>query len=173
MKLKFYYENLKDINEWIKAADNKANFLVAFYSVLIGSLLVQMKNYIEIIKNCNCSVLFILISCFLLLSFFFIGKSFWHFYCVVHPRIAPRKYIKDKPKSNIFWGDIASVEFNEFKSKIQNQEINNLFSDILSQLYINSKICDEKFKNVKSAYRLILPTLISLIIYTVTLKIGG
>lgn len=173
MKLKFYHQNLRDINEWIKVADNKANFLVAFYTLVVGSLLVQLNEYIKIVENYKNIIIFIFINLFLLLTIIFIGKSFWLFYSAVHPRISSQRYIKNKQKSYVFWKDIASFEYNEFKLIIQDLEIDNLFNDILRQVFINSKICEEKFKNVENAYKLILPTLISLVIYTVILKIGS
>lgn len=170
---KFYYQNLQSINKWIKAADNKANFLVALYSVILASLFVQIGDYIKIVKDFNCGIVLILISFFLLLTIVFIGKSFWHFYRVIHPRIKSKEYIKDGPTSNIFWNDIAMREFGEFRASVGKIDDESFLIDVLSQVYINSKICDKKFKNVKAAYNLILPTLISTINFTIILKIGG
>lgn len=171
--LKFYHQNLQHINEWIKLADNKTNFLIALYTAIIVGLLVQVSDYIKIAKNCSCSALLVVITFFLMLTLFLIGKSFWHFYRVINPRVEPNQYIKDIPQSNIFWGDIASVKFDEFRTSVEKINIDDLFEDIIRQVYINSRISTEKFDNVKSAYYLVLPTLLCLVISTIFLKIGG
>ena len=53
---------------------------------------------------------------------------------------------KTKTKSILFFGSIAQLSINNYKSKILNKKERNLIKEILEQAYINSVICNKKFK---------------------------
>ena len=49
-------------------------------------------------------------------------------------------------KSMFFFGTIATLPLNDFKSKTMDMNDKELTKDILEQVHINSRICSAKFK---------------------------
>lgn len=49
-------------------------------------------------------------------------------------------------KSLIHFSSISNNSFNDFKRRVTNQSENSMLNDLLSQIYINSSICHDKFK---------------------------
>ena len=58
-------------------------------------------------------------------------------------------------KSNIFFGHIASHENQQaYLSRIEATNLNKYIEDLVSQIYINSKICEQKFKNYNKGVKI-------------------
>ena len=98
----------------------------------------------EVIKNINFSdVLYIL---FIVLS---IGIIFWGLYKLIKVLIPTlqTKFNLKKP-SHIYFGSIANFNSSvEFKKSLNDTTEEELIDDLLNQVYINSIICINKFKN--------------------------
>ena len=64
----------------------------------------------------------------------------------------------------MFYGSISKYNYEEFNKKIKNQTKQSNINDILSQVYINSKICNKKFKNYNIGLNMAMITIILLFI---------
>lgn len=66
--------------------------------------------------------------------------------------------------SLLFFGSIAKMNYCEYKEKCQKQGNGQFLNDINSQIYINSKICDYKFKLYNYSIKLLI---ISFIVFCI------
>lgn len=82
-------------------------------------------------------------------------------------------------RSNSFYyfGSIANNDYDSFKQKILNESEDDEIEDLLSQIYINSKICDVKFRFYKTGIIYSFSGIVALILLYVVgfllLKLGG
>ena len=90
------------------------------------------------------------ISCLLLLLLALIG------------RIDSKVYKEHKLKTNslLFFGSIANMNYSSYKEKCEKESKGQLINDINSQIYINSKICDYKFKLYNYSIKLLISSFI-------------
>ena len=52
-------------------------------------------------------------------------------------------------KSIIYFSGISSKSYTYYKNKVLSMDDNQYLNDIASQVYLNAKICTEKFKNLR------------------------
>ena len=67
-------------------------------------------------------------------------------------------------ESLYFFGAISKMKFSSYKNKIYKSNENIQLSDLASQVYINSKICNDKFKYYNSGLKLFIVSLFLLVI---------
>ncbi len=138
MKLEFLQKELDRINDWIKFADKKVGFLIVIYSVIIGLLKIKYSIF-----NFDGAVKYVLLSLFLLsliLGVYFLLKTLF-------PKI------KNKLTDNniLFFGNISCMKYKDFIDKYNNITEEEMRQNIFEQIYTNSVIANEKFKNIKKS----------------------
>ena len=143
------YQSLELTNSWIGNVDTKASFGLAFIIALLaiifynaGAMPIAFQNISVELKEQNLSwctivsailVAVLYISCLLSIMLFFLA-------------IRGRIKTDSKKKSMLFFGTIAALPLNDFKSKTIAMSDKELTKDILEQVHINSRICTVKFK---------------------------
>ena len=130
-------EILKIVNDWIKNADTKANFLLVINLAILGYFLSIM---VPLLLHITRILLFIFIT-FLVLSFYFLYRT-------INPNINSKGLNK---KSPIYFGEIVNMRFAEFVSKFSDLYTGGN-QEILKQIYINSRIANFKFQYIKMGY---------------------
>ena len=165
--LKWQFEYVQD---QIKTADNKINFLLVIYLALLSVEFAQIEKIVHIISN-SCWWWEIIFGVISILFLSCIAIFFYYFINTIKPRKEPQEILgKEDYKSFIFWGHVAEINFENFKDT----RIEKFYDDLKNQVFINSVIANIKFKNVSSAYKLLYPTLIIfLILLTFIHLIGG
>lgn len=147
--------SLEMVNSWIGNCDQKASFLLAIQGVFASLML--SNDSITWFKT-NIIDPFLLYwktgdgsfdaeSCFIgmavILSAVLIFVSMM---CMVFSLRAKTNYSKEKcggmvDHSTLFYGDVAKMTYQEFcKTEV------NILNELRSQIYVNSQICDKKFK---------------------------
>lgn len=150
-RLEASYKNLERVNFWIDNADRKAGTILTFNSVLMGFLVTRGLDIADIFKQGDRKDLMLLSS--LLLGYLVIvGLSVWRAVKVFVPSIKPR----ESYPSLFFFATIASLDIDEFKSKMSNLDDNRILDELHSQTHINSGICTKKFKNIRFATNCLL-----------------
>lgn len=145
------------INQWISNCDTKSSFIFAFLGVLltiifsstIGEDMVSVFSFKKAAKiDCDSVRNFF---CFLCVIAFLIGVvvTFYYIYFTLKAKIDPKTYTQTgvKTDSNIFYGTIASKKYESFKKECDDETDSDFINDINSQIFINSNIATEKFKN--------------------------
>jgi len=157
-KVEFFKWQLAYVIDQIKMADNKINFLLAIYLVILGVAVSQIKKIIDILLNMSVySIWKVAIGILCVLFLYCIFKFFYCFINTIKPRTSPKESLREKDyKSFIFWRDITDMGYQNFK----NATLENRWGDLEKQVFINSCIAKDKFKNVNGAYKLFHPTLI-------------
>lgn len=168
------YRTLENITSWIQNCDNKVSILLASYIVIIATFLgldyinkiVDILNYM--FTNTNLfSILYIHIF---ITSIIFIVIGFAFLIRVLFPKMNLNKFKHTKSNSILYFSSISKIDnVNVYKKIVKNYSEKNLYDDILSQIYINSTICNDKFKKYKNG---LLFSILGIILFLLSLVIG-
>jgi hypothetical protein len=166
---------LTRIDTYINNVDSKASIGLAFVSIIIGIftsyflpvIKCNLTSIFELNANIACTILKISLILSITIFMVFGIRSLIFLVKVIIPDTNISKYQKQVPiiNSKLFFGTIARSNFEEF---IKEEEETVFINDLQSQAYINSKICDRKFKNfgkaIDSLKKLAIPLIISIVI---------
>ena len=144
-KINIAIKRLEMVTQWISNCDTKISFVLTFYGLAITILFTSGFDFYKIL-HFECAGgsfldiihLFRLIIC--LVFFVLLCFTFYYIFKTLKARVEPNT--KD---SNIFFGLIAKKKFEEFQKEVDNETQEDFLKDINNQIYINSKIADEKF----------------------------
>lgn len=156
---------LDRVNGWINNCDQKSSILLAIEGVVLTilctsdyisfihqQLIFPIYNYYEtgngVFSVINTIQLFILAAMFIL-----IFLSVFYSLQVIKGTIDTRLFKQSglTEKSLLHFTTISHRSFNEFKIDIASQSEESMLNDLFSQVYINSSICDNKFKYHKKS----------------------
>lgn len=152
-------KTLERINFWIANCDTKISFGLAFAGILIGGFfsssiitgsleeLVKKLKGLKDVKS-GWEALYIETTTLVLIVFILlIITSVSYLFLGIKGSVDTTAYEQDKltTDSYQFYGTIQSKAFAAFKDGFEAQTQNKLQNDYLSQIYINSKICQRKF----------------------------
>lgn len=171
---------LKRIDEWIVNCDLKTSILLAFTTVIITFIFTSehiiktleliFKNFFEYWRTHTgvfCFSRFIIISFFITAYVFFI-TGLYSLYRVLKAKTKATDITTQNgitSDSFIYFKHIQSINYLDYKDKIDNMSKEELAEDYLSQIYINSVRAEEKFKCYNKALKRILIGLIFLITF--------
>lgn len=158
---------------FVNSCDNKAAIMLGVHSVILTIILTSDGTYsiinifnkiIEIKEKSINDFLYMLL---LVLSSI---TLIWGLYKIVSVLIAKVDCRDLKSEllemdSKIFFGNIAkNKSYKEYKQKLLSIEEDEFINDIISQIYLNSIICDNKFKRYNLGVLLSIAGLIGFII---------
>ena len=155
-----YWGSINYIAEMIKAAEIKAGLILTFYGILLNFV---YKNSQVVLSNIGNQIGFDIIlgiwfSC-TVISVYYSVRCFM-------PRI------EDKYDKNIlFFGDVISSfgdirQFSKTFFKVSLDE-DQLFAQLGQQIYINSKIASQKFKNINKSLKYLAIGLALILVLTI------
>ncbi|MBN9483129.1 MAG: hypothetical protein BGO70_01075 [Bacteroidetes bacterium 43-93] len=148
-------KNLQRKLEWISRVDTRVSFIAGVAIAMLGVLANAFSRII--CWEWYHYAVFYSAAAFLFVSLFYLYKS-------QNPKIlAPNE-------SLIFFGTIAKMKFDDFKSKFSNTSPEDYFDDLLHQVHINSEILCEKFYYLKSSITWII---IAVIPWLIALYFAG
>lgn len=153
-------KTLERVNFWISNCDTKISFALAFAGVLLagffsssiitGSLGKLIDKAFKIDMTAKLWEVRILDVTMLLLIAFTISVvvAVTYLFMGLKGSIDASVYKEHglMTDSVIFFGTIANQTFQSFKNKVMTIEANQVHNDLLSQIFINSKICRRKFR---------------------------
>lgn len=169
------FKELERVDLWINNADTKISYLLAFLGI-IATIIFTSESVIQKIRICFenllklngqdivniLSLIVIVLSIHLLI---FIVKCIYYLLKASNAKVN----ISDiNNSSTLFFGSIATNSIGQFKEKIKKQTEEELEEDIIEQIFINSKICNEKMKNYNKAIKNLK---ISLLMFTIVIVI--
>ncbi|WP_431029660.1 Pycsar system effector family protein [Lysinibacillus sp. LZ02] len=176
-------ERLDRLLDWIKSCDTKASIGITAVGIFLTIFLSEKsltginKIIIAATRDFNFSNLIYLLLIFIAaLSVIYGG---FNLISVLVPRLNSfaSKISGTRSISFYYFGSIANGDYDTFKQKIQNETEDDEIEDILSQIYINSKICDVKFRYYKKGIIYSFSGIVALILLYVIgfllLKLGG
>lgn len=138
------YHTLDLINSWINNVDAKTSFALAFVAALIGFIFVNGSPAVlsEILRADKVT------TCIVVKAIWVIALYAASFLSIMFMFLAIKARTKNKSgkKSVMFFGTIASIDLNDFKSKTMNMDKKELTKDLLEQVHTNSEICTKKMK---------------------------
>ena len=165
---KYILDNIKD---WINNVDIKISILIAFMGVILGYILIDsntdiIQKIIISVNNNNITFIKIVKGTLIVLLY---SSAIFAIIKLVHT-LKGKINIEDFRENGvtlnslIFYGSISDSKYDDFKSRIKNQTEESNINDLLSQVYINSKICNKKFQNYNQGLNIANITVILLFI---------
>ena len=143
------YKALELTNSWIGNVDTKASlglaFIVALLAIIFynaGTMPVAFQNLSAAIKEKTVSCCTIMGTLLVAILYLTCLVSIIMFFLAIRGRIKTNA----TKKSMFFFGTIATLPLNDFKSQTMDMNDKGLTKDILEQVHINSRICTAKFK---------------------------
>lgn len=144
------YTNVK---EWINNADLKISILAAFMAIILGYIIVDSNSnvidkIINVINNGYISKIHVIKGILVLALYSTTLLSIIKLLEALKAKINIKEYKDKKITTNslMFYGSISNLDYSEYINKVKNQSEESKMNDIYSQIYINSKICNKKFK---------------------------
>lgn len=157
LEISFLQSELNRVTDFIKFADKKAAFITTIYSAILAywvssaSLIQDIMVYpmdlvtIGIIIGLSCLI-----------------AGFYDILYTVFPRIEN----VDMKKSLFFFGQIASLECQSFCEQIQALTEEEIKTQLIEQIHVNSKIVAQKMKTLKTASFYLVPLVIVTILFS-------
>lgn len=174
---------LNRLLEWIKSCDTKSSIVLAgigiFLTIFTTDYIINIIKSIlvSLVKNINFSNVL-----YLLLFALSIGLLIYGTYCltrVLIPRLEKDNVADEgRPADSLyFFETIAKNNYGQFRDKMYKVTREEEIEDILSQIYINAKICTFKYhyssKGIKYSFIGISGVIILYIVGLLLLKLGG
>lgn len=168
--------SLDRINDWINSCDSKAGTVLALIGVLLTIIftndgMAEMYNVLQyIIPPTNfCTYIYII---FLGISVFMLCYGIMRLILTLVARINSNIYQQPGLITNsvLFFGKISNrSSYQVFQNDILSIKKDDYLKDLLSQVYINSKIANEKYVNYNIGIKW---TIIGFIAFIVIFLIG-
>lgn len=181
------YKNLDRVNFWVTNCDSKVSYLLTLQGIILTIIftssyagrLVGTLSYKLTIANFGWQSIFRFIEAVSLYTFLvLILISLYNAYSTLRARLDPKIFQEPGLVTNsiLFFETIANRDFANFQTDQQattNVNSNTLDNDIDSQVFINSKICQLKFKHYNLTLKYCKFALITGIIYLIMTIING
>ncbi len=181
------YKNLERVNFWVSNCDSKVSYLLTLQGVILT--IIFTSNYVSrlavtlgykfTLLNFGWESFFRFIEGISLYSFIILSLiSLYNAFSSLRARLDPKVFQEPRLTTNsvLFFETIANRNFNNFLIDQQgttNINSNSLDNDIDSQIFINSKICQLKFKYYNLTLRFVKLAFISGLVYLImTIKNG-
>lgn len=181
------YKNLERVNFWVSNCDSKVSYLLTIQGIILtiiftssyaGRLVVTL-SYRLTFNNFGWDSFLRFVEGISLYSFIIlILISFYNAYLTLRARLDPKIFQEPGLVTNsvLFFETIANRSFNDFQTDQQmttNVNSTKLDNDIDSQIFINSKICQLKFKHYNLTLKYCKFALVTGLIYLImTIKNG-
>lgn len=153
-------KTLERVNFWINNGDTKISFALAFAGVLLAGFFASsiitgsLSNLIAKaftsdmtaklweVRILDASILVLIAYTICLVT------AVTYLFLALKGSIDASVYKEHglSTDSVVYFGTIANQTFLSFKNKAMTNDTNQVHNDLLSQVYINSKICDRKFR---------------------------
>ncbi len=147
------YKNLENINSWINNSDTKASIVLGLNGVILSIIFTNdifIFKYIDIFKNVFKNINFsdILYISFTISAIAILIFGLYKLIKVLMPTL--KISLNSSKSSHTYFGEIANFDScSEFIASLNELSEEDVIDDLLSQVYINSVICNNKFTNFK------------------------
>ena len=161
-KIEIAFKLLQNVQDLIKFADNKINVLLLISGVTTTFVLSNFHDLYSL--NCLSKII---LGLFFLVFFIFVVFSL--------KTISPRsdKHSGNTPAKTIYFKHISKrIEVKDFIDDFNNLTTESCLTDILYQIFENSKIADKKFKFYSKSL-IVLQLLIAVFILLIILKFNS
>lgn len=157
-------QRLDRVNGWINNCDQKAGILLAFCGALVAVLLtsdVIGKGYYYLVEPFYCywldeadatfSFKRAALFCGLLPTIYYGWNVVYNLLLVLKPKTKIEDFNDNSSpitnNSKLHFQSIAKKSYREFQTESKWQSETEYLDDLCTQIYCNSRICDDKFDN--------------------------
>jgi len=170
--LKARFDTLKEMQDEIRAADWKANFLVAFYIAILGATMLQAKPVWDGIANGTRPFwCYFALAVFILVLLVFV-VSLFNFVPAVKPnrgaRLSPAGY-----SSMLHWEYIARLSIEQLGTRLESETMREVEKDLVGQLHAVATIADKKARHIERCYSLLVPFMLGFVLLVIAVQLNA
>ena len=147
-KVDDYRYVLDSINSWIISADNKVSIYCGMYSVVIAVIAFVADHVLSVIGEKSAEInqtayVWLVVLTIIAIISFLISIVFYSW--AVKPNLICDNNTQDKDKLSLFYRDIAQFKSpEEFVHTVEETDRDGYLTEIVTEVYYNSKVCTSK-----------------------------
>lgn len=155
-------KTLDRINEWINNSDNKAISVLGFSGVIFtiffttNAIYPLIKLFTMALENTAfLEMMYLIILVISVFCALIILLGIYHLILSIFAHVNINEFDEEGIITNslIFFGSISKLDFDKFKHRFNELNSNNIQEELISQIYINSKIASNKFRHYNKGLR--------------------
>lgn len=160
--LQFLQSELSRVSDWIKFADAKAGFIVAFYSAILGILWTQKGNVVSRILDGTgfwawiYNAIAITILILILAGFYFLYTT-----------ICPQLKNGNTDRSLFYFGSVAKMKIEDYLKNVEKMNKDEVCRQVVEQIHTNSVIANAKMDSVKKSTQVLVATGVLLLLFLI------
>ncbi len=160
LELETQEKNLDRAQDWIQNADQKVSIFLA----LTGAVSTfSLPYFFKVFPKDGFFGILLFIA-----TLIFLTMSFYKSIKAIKPNISKSK----KQKSMIYFGDIATLTLEQYKNKIKDFSKEDYRNDLTNQIYVCSKIANNKHSLFSDSVIYFILSLISVIFTSIFIYYG-
>lgn len=147
-KLLFIQEIIKRYDNYIISTNAKASLIIAFNSLILGTVLLKFGEIISFYNSSRMSgvagLLLVLISVSSLLSLFFV-------FGVVYPYFGSKTDDENQRNSLVYFGSVSKINAQEYLNRLEICSIEDLIKDLTAQTTILARGLNSKMIKMRDS----------------------
>jgi len=151
-KISFLLEIIKRYDTYIVSTNSKASLIIAFNSLVLGTVLLKFGDIIGFYSATNMKAFvgftLLLVTASTLLSLFFVFQ-------VVYPFFGTTSDNKKQKSSLIYFGSVSNMSTDEYLEKITNSSLTQIIEDLSAQTTILAGGLQDKMLKMRYSIRAI------------------
>ena len=160
-KFTFLLEVIKRYDTYIVSMNSKASLIIAFNSLVLGTVLLKFGGIIEFYSTTNMKSFvgftLLLITASTLLSLFFVFQ-------VVYPFFGTTSDNKQQKSSLIYFGSVSNMSTDEYLDKVTNSSLTQIIEDLSIQATILAGGLQDKMLKMRYSIKAITVTMLLILL---------
>ncbi|RDY70859.1 hypothetical protein DXT76_10770 [Halobacillus trueperi] len=171
-------KTLDRVNYWISNCDTKISFALAFAGVLLAVFFTSnvindsLEGLLDLLKTYDTKTAIAFTNVTLLVGFFICLVTALVFFMLgLKGSVNSYNYKQEGLTTNslLFFGTIKSTEFKRYKEAVESSSPLELRNDYLSQIHINSTICQRKFERYNNGVLFLIAAIVLFVLLNIML----
>ena len=160
-KISFLLDIIKRYDTYIVSTNAKASLIIAFKSLVLGTVLLKFGYIIWFYSSPNTKTfvgfILLIITASTLLSLFFVFQ-------VVYPFFGTTSDNKNQKSSLIYFGSVANMSADEYIEKISNSSLTQIIEDLSAQAIILAGGLQDKMLKMRYSIKSITLTMLLILL---------
>lgn len=146
-KFEFTKLSFENLNRHIRLADIKAKFILTVDLAVISAILAAVFKLAP--QEVHVKEILYFSAFLLLVAMAFLFLSFINTVMIISPILSK----KNNPSKLLYWEQIDKLSLEELEEKYQNSDNEDMYKQLVDQIYFYSKTATEQYRRVSNAIK--------------------